>query len=233
VYLGYSVDGHIGTFNLTGSAYEVLGRESEGVFTGALSKVQATFAAVELSRDLDWIRVRASGLYASGDGDPTDGSSHGFDGINQTAIFAGTDSTFFIHQRVALVTNAIDLKQRDSLFPSLRSTSDTGESNFTNPGLELVGVGADLDLMPSLRVSMDVSHILFANTAPLAAVLGRTDISGTVGTDASLDAIYRPFISQNIIARLSFAKLFTAATARPLVGSSAPFSLFFNLVLTY
>jgi len=233
VYLGYSVDGHIGTFNLTGSAYEVLGREAEGVFTGTLSKVQATFAAVELSRDFDWIRIRASGLYASGDGDPTDGSSHGFDGINQTAIFAGTDSTFFIHQRVALVANAIDLKQRDSLFPSLRSTSDTGESNFTNPGLELLGIGADLDLMPSLRVSMDVSHILFANTAPLVAILGRSDISNTVGTDASLDAIYRPFISQNIIARLSLAKLFASAAARPLVGSSAPFSLFFNLVLTY
>jgi hypothetical protein len=233
VYLGYSADGHIGTLNLTGSAYEVLGRESEAVFTGATSKVQASFAAVELSRDFDWIRVRASGLYASGDSNPTDGSSHGFDGINQTAIFAGTDSTFFIHQRVALVANAIDLKQRDSLYPSLRSTGDTGESNFTNPGLELLGVGADLDLMPSLRVSMDVSHVLFANTAPLVAVLGRTDISRTVGTDASLDAIYRPFISQNIIARLSLAKLFASAAARPLVGSAAPFSMFFNLVLTY
>ena len=233
VYLGYSVDGHIGTFNLTGSAYEVLGRESEGVFTGALSKVQATFAAAELSRDFDWIRVRASGLYASGDGDPTDGSSHGFDGINQTASFAGTDSTFFIHQRVGLVANAIDLKQRDSLYPSLRSTSDTGESNFTNPGLELLGIGADLDLMPSLRVSLDVSHVLFANTAPLVAILGRTDISSTVGTDASLDAIYRPFISQNLIARLSLAKLFASQTARPLVGSNSPFSMFFNLVLTY
>jgi hypothetical protein len=233
VYLGYSVDGHIGMVNLTGSAYEVLGRESEGVFTGALSKVQATFAAVELSRDFDWIRVRASGSYASGDGDPTDGSSRGFDGINQTAIFAGTDSTFFIHQRVGLVANAIDLKQRDSLYPSLRSTSDTGESNFTNPGLELLGLGADLDLMPSLRVSLDVSHVLFANTAPLVAILGRTDISSTVGTDASLDAIYRPFISQNLVARVSLAKLFAAPAARPLVGSNSPFSMFFNLVLTY
>jgi hypothetical protein len=233
VYLGYSADGHIGSFNLTGSTYEVVGRESEGVFTGALSKVQATFAAVELSRDFDWIRLRASGLYTSGDGDPTDGSSHGFDGINQTAIFAGTDSTFFIHQRVGLVANAIDLKQRDSLYPSLRSTGDTGQSNFTNPGLRLLGIGADLDLMPSLRVSMDVSHVLFGNTAPLVAILGRTDISSSVGTDASLDAIYRPFISQNLIARLSVARLFAAQTARPLVGSSSPFSMFFNLVLSY
>jgi len=233
VYLGYGADGHVGTLNLTGSVYEVIGRESEGVFTARSTKVQATFAAVELSRDFDWIRVRASGLYASGDSNPTDGTSHGFDGINQTAIFAGSDSTFFIHQRVPLIANAIDLKQRDSLFPSLRSTSDSGESNFTNPGLELLGIGADLDLAPSLRVSIDASHVLFADTAPLEAILGRTDLARTVGTDTSLDAIYRPFISQNLIARLSVAKLFAAPAARTLVGSSAPVSMFFNLVLTY
>jgi len=233
VYLGYGADGHLGTLNLTGSVYEVIGRESEGVFTAQSTKVQATFAALELSRDFDWIRIRASGLYASGDGNPTDGASHGFDGINQTAIFAGSDATFFIHQRVPLIANAIDLKQRDSLFASLRSTSDTGESNFTNPGLELLGIGADLDLAPALRVSIDASHVLFADTAPLEAILGRTDISRTVGTDASLDAIYRPFISQNLIARLSIAKLFATASARTLLGSSAPVSMFFNLVLTY
>jgi hypothetical protein len=213
--------------------YEVIGRESEGVFTAQSTKVQATFAAVELSRDFDWIRIRASGLYASGDSNPTDGTSHGFDGINQTATFAGSDSTFFIHQRVPLIANAIDLKQRDSLFPSLRSTSDSGESNFTNPGLELLGIGADLDLAPSLRVSIDASHVLFADTAPLEAILGRTDLARTVGTDASLDAIYRPFISQNLIARLSVAKLFAAPAARTLVGASAPVSMFLNLVLTY
>src|SRR5882757_6101311 len=233
VYLGYGADGHVGTLDHAGSQYQGGGRETEGDFTARSTKVQATFAAVELARDFDWIRIRASGLYASGDSNPTDGTSHGFDGINQTAIFAGSDSTFFIHQRVPLIANAIDLKQRDSLFPSLRSTSDSGESNFTNPGLELLGIGTDLDLAPSLRVSIDASHVLFADTAPLEAILGRTDLARTVGTDTSLDAIYRPFISQNLIARLSVAKLFAAPAARTLVGSNAPVSMFFNLVLTY
>jgi hypothetical protein len=213
--------------------YEVLGRESEGVFTGRPTKVQATFAALELSRDFDWIRARASGLYASGDGNASDGESRGFDGINQTAIFAGSDSTFFIHQRLPLVLNAIDLKQRDSLFPSLRSTLDSGESNYTNPGLELLGLGTDLDLAPSLRVSADVSHVAFANTATLEAILGRGNIPRSIGTDASVDAIYRPFNSQNVIARLSVAKLFAAPGARTLAGGTAPVSMFFNLVLTY
>ena len=233
VYLGYGVDGHVGTLNLTGSVYEVIGRESEGAFTGRPTKVLASFAAVELSRDFDWTRVRASGLYASGDSNPSDGESRGFDGINQTATFAGSDSTFFLHQRLPLVLNAIDLKERDSLFPSLRSTVDTGESNYTNPGLALLGVGSDLDLMPALRVSFDVSHVAFANPASVAAILRRTDIPHNIGTDASLDAIYRPFISQNLIARLSVAKLIAAPAARNLVGGSAPVSMFFNLVLTY
>ncbi|MDB6100142.1 MAG: hypothetical protein JWO52_141 [Gammaproteobacteria bacterium] len=233
IYLGYGADGHIGRLNLTGSLYEVIGRESQGVFTAGATRVQASFAALELSRDFDWIRIRASGLYASGDGNPADGQSHGFDGINQSALFAGTDSTFFIHQRLPLVLGAIDLKQRDSLFPSLRSTVDTGESNFTNPGLELLGVGTDLDLAPALRVSFDVDRLSFDRTAPLQAILGGAPVSRTIGTDASVDAIYRPFISQNVIARLSVGKLFPVPAARNLVGGTAPFSMFFNLVLTY
>jgi hypothetical protein len=233
IYLGYGADGHIGRLNLTGSLYEVIGRESQGVFTAGATRVQASFAALELSRDFDWIRIRASALYASGDGNPADGQSHGFDGINQSALFAGTDSTFFIHQRLPLVLGAIDLKQRDSLFPSLRSTADTGESNFTNPGLELLGVGTDLDLAPALRVSFDVDRLSFDRTAPLQAILGGAPVSRTIGTDASVDAIYRPFISQNVIARLSVGKLFPVPAARNLVGGAAPFSMFFNLVLTY
>ena len=233
LYLGYGADGHLGRLNLTGSVYEVIGRESQGVFTAGSTRVQASFAALELSRDFDWIRIRASGLYASGDGNPLDGQSHGFDGINQSAAFAGADSTFFIHQRLPLVLGAIDLKQRDSLYPSLRSTTDTGESNFTNPGLELLGAGADFDLAPSLRVSFDVDRMMFDRTAPLQAILGGNAVSRSIGTDASVDAIYRPFISQNVIARLSVAKLFPAPAVRSLVGGSAPFSMFFNLVLTY
>jgi hypothetical protein len=238
VYLGYNADGHIGRLNLTGSVYEVIGRESQGVFeanatTARGTTVRATFAALELSRDFNWIRVRASGLYASGDGNPLDGQSQGFDGINQSAIFAGSDSTFFFHQRLALIQGAIDLKQRDSLFPSLRSTGDTGESNFTNPGLELLGLGADLDLAPALRVSFDVSRLMFDKTAPLQAITGMSSVPRDIGTDVSVDAIYRPFISQNLIARLSAARLFATPAARGLVGGTAPVSAFLNLVLTY
>jgi len=82
-------------------------------------------------------------------------------------------------------------------------------------------------------VSFDVDRLMFDRTASLQAVLGGATIPRSIGTDASMDAIYRPFISQNVIARLSVAKLFPTPAARTLVGGVAPFSMFFNLVLTY
>lgn len=232
-YFGYSVDGHVGKLNLTASAYGAFGRESQSTFGVANSMVESVFAAAELSRDFDWIRVRASALYASGDGNPLDKQSHGFDAISQSALFAGSDSSFFIHQRLPLVLNQVDLKVRDSLFPDLRTAADSGESNYTNPGLRLIGLGADFDLAPVLRLSLDANHLWFDQTATLQAIQGNTGLTNDIGTDVAVDAIYRPFNSQNIILRLSAARLFAAPTARQLTGGTAPFSAFGNIVVTY
>jgi hypothetical protein len=227
-YLGYSLDGHLGRWNLTGSLYEVLGVAEQGEFGTHDARVQANFAAAELSRDFDWIRVRASGLYASGDSDPFDKTAHGFDGISQSALFAGADSSFFIHQ--ALPLGQVSLKTRDSLFPDLRTTAAPGSANFENPGLRLVGLGADLDFSPAVRLSLDANHLWFDQTATLAAVLGHTIPGRDIGTDVSFDLFYRPLDSQNIILRLTAARLLGA---QPLTEGDAPFSAFFNLILTY
>jgi hypothetical protein len=232
-YLGYSVDGHLGRWNLTGSLYELLGVEQHSEFGVSHARVQANFAAAELSRDFDWIRVRASGLYASGDSNPFDKSAHGFDGISQSALFAGADSSFFIHQQLPLVLGQLNLKTRDSLFPDLRATAAPGSSNYENPGLRLVGLGADLDFSPALRLSLDANHLWFDQTASLTAVLGRALPGRDIGTDLSFDLFYRPLDSQNIILRLTAARLLTAAATQPLTGGTAPFSAFFNLILTY
>jgi hypothetical protein len=232
-YLGYSVDGHVGKVNLTGSHYQVLGLEEASEFGAQHTRVQANFAAVELSRDFDWIRIRASGLYASGDSDPLDKTAHGFDGLSQSALFAGADSSFFIHQQLPLAASQINLKVRDSLFPDLRSSAAPGESNYENPGLRLVGLGADLDFSPALRLSLDANHLWFDQTATLAAVLGRSLPSRDLGTDLSFDLFYRPLDSQNVILRLTAARLLTAPATRALTGGNAPFSAFFNLILTY
>jgi hypothetical protein len=232
-YFGYSVDGHLGKWNLTGSLYEVLGLEEASEFGESHTRVEANFAAVELSRDFDWIRLRASGLYASGDSDPFDKSAHGFDGISQSALFAGADSSFFIHQQLPLVLDQLNLKVRDSLFPDLRSTAAPGESNYENPGLRLVGLGTDFDFSPAARLSFDANHLWFDQTATLNAILGQRLAGRNIGTDLSFDLFYRPLDSQNVILRLTAARLLAVRDTQPLTGGDAPFSAFFNLILTY
>ena len=234
-YLGYSVDGHLGRWNLTGSLYELLGVEEQSEFGIAHTHVQANFAAAELSRDFDWIRLRASGLYASGDSNPLDKSAHGFDGISVSALFAGADSSFFIHQQLPLALNQVNLKVRDSFYPDLRSAAAPGQSNYENPGLRLVGLGTDLDFSPALRLSFDANHMWFDQTATLTDILGRTIPGRDIGTDVSFDLFYRPLDSQNIIMRLTAARLLSSQDTRMLTGGngSAPFSAFFNLILTY
>lgn len=234
-YLGYSVDGHLGRWNLTGSLYELLGVEEQSEFGVSHTHVQANFAAAELSRDFDWIRLRASGLYASGDSNPFDKTAHGFDGISVSALFAGADSSFFIHQQIPLALNQINLKVRDSFYPDLRSAAAPGQSNFENPGLRLVGLGTDLDFSPSWRLSFDANHLWFDQTATLTDVLGRAIPGRDIGTDVSFDLFYRPLDSQNIIMRLTAARLLASQDTRVLTGGSGsdPFSAFFNLILTY
>jgi hypothetical protein len=232
-YLGYSADGHVGRLNLTVSLYEALGTEEETVFGGKDSNVQASFAAMELSRDFDWVRVRGSALYASGDSHPFSDSSHGFDGISESALFAGADSSFFLHQQLKLIPDQLDLKERDSIYPDLRGADDNGEPNYKNPGMRLVGLGTDLDIAPQLRVSLDVNHIWLDQPQTLDAVLGVTDISRDIGTEFALDVIWRPLDSQNIIVRASGAQLLAAEGGRQLAGGSNPFSAFLNVILTY
>lgn len=233
VYLGYNGDGHFGRANFTGSFYYALGTESNGTFTGSKTDVSAFFTAAELSIDFDWIRLRLSGLYASGDDDPFDQNAEGFDGIFQSPVFAGADSSFFIHQSLPLIRNGVNLKRRNALFTSLRTQDDPGQANFTNPGIRLIGVGADFDLLPELRLSVQVSQLWFDQTVSIEAVSGIPQVANNIGQDFSISAIYRPFTTQNIVFRLAAATLVPGAGYRDLYDARTPYSLFANLVLSY
>jgi hypothetical protein len=65
------------------------------------------------------------------------------------------------------------------------------------------------------------------------SILGQHLAGRNIGTDLSLDLFYRPLDSQNVILRLTAARLLAARDTQPLTGGDAPFSAFFNLILTY
>jgi hypothetical protein len=231
-YLGYSGDGHFGRLNFTGSLYYALGRESPGMLVQADTSVRAFFAAGEFSVDFDWTRLRFSALHASGDANPRDRRATGFAGLNSSPIFAGTDSSFFLHQRLPL-GGGLDLKQRDRLFDDLRPSAAGAQSSSEGPGLTLLGIGADLDITPTVRISADANQLWFAAVAPLQVVTGRTGIAKDIGQDVSLNAFYRPFDTQNLILRLTGAVLNPGRGYRSLYGSGTPYSAFFNIIVTY
>jgi hypothetical protein len=235
-YIGYNGDGHIGRVNLTAALYGVFGHQDHSLFVEKSDQVRAGFAAAEASMDFDWIRPRLSVAYASGDKNPYDNKSTGFDSVFENPIFAGADTSYWISQAIPLIGGGgVVLHGGNSLIPDLRSSKEQGQSNYDNPGLRLIGIGSDFDLTPKNRLSANVNELWFDNTAVLEALRAASPIDRSIGTDASIAWIYRPFFSQNIVVRLSGAVLLPGTGFKNLYGTdhSQYYSVLANVVLTY
>lgn len=233
-YLGYNGDGHFGRLNLTTSFYVALGEEEDAVFSGRSSDIEAFFFAAEPSMDFDWIRARASFLYASGDDDPFDDKSQGFDAIFENPQFAGADTSYWIRQGVPLIGGGrVALSQRNGVLNSLRSSKEHGQSNFTNPGTLLVGGGVDMDLLPELRLSFNANYLAFVDTEVLEVARQQANVDEEIGLDFSAAVIWRPFMSQNVVVRVSYAQLLAGDGFKDLYGDEDPYSLLANVILTF
>ena len=209
VYPGYAFDGRIGRINLTGQVYGAFGEDRNSFFTSEPAKIAAYFGAVEASYDVDFLRFRASGLFASGDGNPYNNTEAGFDAIFENPIFAGADTSYWIRQTIPFAGGGrvISINGRNGILNSLRSSKEQGQSNFNNPGTILAGVGVDADLTPDFRLSANANHLWFHRTESLEALRVEGSIPKDIGWDLSLAAIYRPKATQNMVFRLSGAAL--------------------------
>jgi hypothetical protein len=239
VYIGYNADGRIGRWNLTASAYVALGEDRNSIFTDRETDIEAYFVALEPSIDFDWLRVRGSALWASGDGDPYDGTERGFDDIFENPQFAGSDTSYWIRQVIPFAGGgrAVGVNTRNGILNNLRSSKEEGQSNFNNPGTMLVGIGADADVTPEWRVSANVNHLWFENTRIVQELRQEGSIPKALGWDVSVAAIWRPMFTQNIVFRLSgaafepskgFGDLFTSRGREDIY-----YSVLFNAILTY
>ena len=231
-YVGYGIDGHVGRLNTTVMAYGAFGNEKESTFAAGPSRIQAFFVASELSMDFDRTRWRLSLLHASGDDNPRDGLATGFNGLAANPVFAGTDSSFFIHQALDLSGGAFALKSRNALLPTLSPSSDSAEADFSNPGLNLLGLGVDWDLAPQWRLSADVNELRFDKTGVLSDLLLKPVPHG-FGTEVAVNAFWRPFLNQNLILRMSNSVLLSGAGYHAIYDGGNPFSTFIFLTVTY
>ena len=239
VYLGYGADGRIGKLNISAQAYGAFGSDRKNIFTGKNATIASYFFAVEPSIDFDYVRVRGAGLFASGDGDPFNNTQGAFDAIFENPIIAGADTSYWIRQTIPFAGGgrAVGLNGRNGILNSLRSSKEQGQSNFVNPGVILLGAGADFDLTPEFRISANLNHLWFHKTDTLEALRVEGSIPHDIGFDYSLAAIWRPKFTQNIVFRASAAVLEPGRGFRDLFDNNDNdqryYSVLLNGILTF
>ncbi len=196
-YFGLAGDGHWGRYNLTNQFYWAFGYDSMNPLANRPQTINAQMAAIEGSYDRDWVRYRLSFFYASGDGNVNNSHATGFDTILDAPVFAGGGFSFWNRQQIAL--QGVNLVQRLSLVPDLRSSKIQGQANFVNPGLILPTFGMDFDVTPKLKIITNYNLVWFDKTAPLEQFLFQGNIQRFVGFDIGYGFEYRPLLSENVL----------------------------------
>jgi hypothetical protein len=213
-YLGWTGDGHINRINVDHAFYWVLGHDSLNPLANQPQDISAQMAALELSYDRDYVRFRASGFWASGDGNINNRHATGFDSILDNPEFAGGDFTYW--QRQAIPLFGVNLTNRQSLLADLRSSKFQGQSNFVNPGLFLINLGFDVDVTPKLKVINNYNLLWFDKTNVLEQFVFQNHIDRFIGGDLSVGLEYRPLLSNNVIVRGGLATLVPGSGFRDL-----------------
>jgi hypothetical protein len=236
VYLGWAGDGHIDRYNISHAVYWVVGRDDMNPIANRAVDISGQMAALEISYDRDWARFRLSGFWSSGDGNPSNHMATGFDSIFDNPNFAGGEFSYWQRQQLPLF--GVNLVQRNSLIPDLRSSKIQGQSNFVNPGLWIVNGGADFDLTPKLRSVNNVNFLWFDKTAVLEQFLFQNHIDRDIGFDLSTGMEYRPLLNNNVIFVAGAAALIPANGFRQLYDrfreERGPLAaVFVEMTLTY
>jgi hypothetical protein len=196
-YFGWAGDGHWGRYNLTHQFYWAFGADSMNPLANRPQTINAQMAAIEASYDRDWVRFRLSFFWASGDGNINNSHATGFDTILDAPNFAGGPFSFWNRQQIPL--QGVNLVQRLSLVPDLRSSKIQGQANFVNPGLILPTFAMDFELTPKLKLINNYNLLWFDKTSALQQFLFQGNIDRFIGADLGWGCEYRPLLTENVV----------------------------------
>lgn len=241
-YVGEAGLGHIGKYNIDQAVYYVFGTDSENPIAGPDPElrrgpgidISAGMAAFEISYDRDWLRPRFAVFYATGDGKPRDREGRGFDSIFDSPAFAGGGFSFYNRLGIRLTGTGVTLVDRGSLLNSLRSSKEEGQSNFVNPGIQLVSLGLDIDVTPRLKAILTGNYIRMDKTESVEAVLFQGDIDKDLGTDLSIGLKYRPVLNNQWIVVGGIAGFIPASGWKAIYEKDNPlYQVFTNVILQF
>ncbi|MSR46241.1 MAG: hypothetical protein EXS13_04115 [Planctomycetes bacterium] len=233
VYFGWNSEGHAGWLNISHALYQVVGRDSLNPLAGRRTRVNAQMAALELSRDFDWLRPKASIFWASGDRDPTDAVAQGFDSIFDQVNFAGGPFSFWNRQGIALTGTPVTLVDRLSLLPHLRTSKLHDAANHVNPGLLILHAGLDAKLTQELKLELNAGWLRFDRTASLELALNDDDVAPEIGWDLSVGVNWRPWLTDNVVVTAGQSWLLPADGLRDIYGGQTLYAGFVGLTVTW
>jgi hypothetical protein len=228
-YIGWTGDGHIGTVNLTHAFYQALGNDSFNAIAGRPVTINAQMAALEVSLDRDWFRLKGSLFYASGSANPSSGHARGFDSIDDFPEFAGGIFSLWNRESIRLTGSGVALTSGDSLLPDLRSSKDEGQANFVNPGVLLANVGANFDITPKLHGFVNLNYLRFERTETLEQILFQAPIRHSIGFDSSIGVRYRPPLTENIAITAGAATLIPGRGLKDIYSGKLMYTFFTDI----
>jgi hypothetical protein len=241
-YLGWASNGHIKRLNVSHAFYQALGHDTLNPIAGRRVDINGRMAALELSVDKDWVRLRSSFFWASGDSADRSnalglsgrgGTAHGFDTIVDETQFAGGAFSFFDQQGIRLTSTGIALTNPGSLLVSLRSNKEEGQANFVNPGVYIFNLGADFNVTPKLKAFVNANYLQFDRTEPLQILLFQNRIRHSIGTDTGLGLQYRPPLTENIVITAGVSDLAPGAGFQDIYNKRVLISGFSTIKLTF
>lgn len=233
-YLGWGGDGHIGRFNISHQFYQVLGEESFNNLAGRQTQIDAQLGAIEISYDQDYARYHASFTYVSGDHNTIDNKATGFDSIFDNSNFLGGALDLWTRESISLLNTKVNLVNRNSFYPDLRTSKEEGQANFVNPGLLAYSTGVDYDLTPTIKLIGDATYLQFDSTDTIK-VAEHDDrlVDRDIGIDYSAGVQYRPLLNNNIIINAGATFLTPFAEFKKVYQSDTLYATFVSLTFTY
>jgi hypothetical protein len=233
-YIGWAGDGHIGRLDVSHQFYQALGQESFNAIAGKPTEINAQFGAIELSYDSDYTRYHASFVYASGDHDATGSKATGFDSIFDNPNFLGGGLDLWTRESIALLNTKVNLVNRDSFLPDLRTSKEEGQANFVNPGLLAYNAGMDYEVTPTLKLITDATYLQFDTNNVIKFVEHDATLdSDEIGIDYSVGMQYRPLLNNNIIFNVGLSFLTPLDEFKKIYTAQTLYATFASVTFTY
>lgn len=232
-WFGWANDGHVNEINVNSALYWVRGEQDFNQIADRSVDIDAWMAALELSKDRDWMRYKLYGFWQSGDSDPFDGDGEGFDAIFDNPNFAGGEFGFWNRNAVRLTGSGVGLVQPGSLLNTLRSSKTEAGPSFVNPGLLLIGAGWDAQLTPKVKLITNASHLWFDDTSSIENVLFQGRLEKQIGWDLSLGVVWRPGLTENVIVKGGVAALVPGDGFRQIYTAETLYTVFGEVILTW